>query len=317
MNDTSAFLTASPVQPPISDESSFELLYDSKDGYAVLYLGNSGGKRRVYKALKKEFRGDRVYEGLLRKEYEIGTQLDHPNICQFFGFVNVDGLGNAIEMEWVNGVPLDSAMPRDRNLKYKLVRQLCDALDYMHSRQIIHKDLKPSNILVTHNGNVVKLIDFGFADSDSHTVLKLPAGTLDYASPEQIAGLPLNPASDIYSLGKVLAYLLPNEKSVISKCLRHDSSRRPASAGEVMAMLQRHKAVRKAAVWLAAVVLAAMILLGGYMVRLHGIAEPSDSQSSDVSDPAVPHEETGGEGLNLDQVLEQATQLMLDAEDRD
>ncbi len=308
MNDTSAFLTASPAQPVISDESSFELLYESKDGYAVLYLGNSGGRRRVYKALKKEFRGDRVYEGLLRKEYEIGAQLDHPNICQFFGFVNVDGLGNAIEMEWVNGVPLDSAMPSGRKLKYKLVGQLCDALDYMHSRQIIHKDLKPSNILVTHTGHVVKLIDFGFSDSDSHTVLKVPAGTLDYASPEQTAGLPLTPESDIYSLGKVLAYMLPGERGVVSKCLRHDPNRRPASAGEVMAMLQRHKAVRTACIWLAAALLVALALIGPRIATSH---------DTEVSDQAVPHVETGNDSLNLDQVLEQATQLMLEAGDND
>ena len=311
MNDTSAFLTASPAPPVISDESSFELLYESEDGYSVLYLGNSGGKRRVYKALKEEFRGDKVYEGLLRKEYEIGAQLDHPNICQFFGFVNVDGLGNAIEMEWVNGVPLDSVMPSGRKLKYKLAGQLCDALDYMHSRQIIHKDLKPSNILVTHTGHVVKLIDFGFSDSDSHTVLKVPAGTLDYASPEQMAGLPLSARSDIYSLGKVLAYLLPGERSVISKCLKHDPSRRPASAGEVMAMLQRHKAVKTACIWLAAALLAALAFWGARAARSHDIAEPS------VSDQAVPHVETGNDSLNLDQVLEQATQLMLEAGDND
>ena len=73
---------------------------------------------------------------------------------------------------------------------------LIDALSYLHSRQTQHRDLKPSNIILTDNGQYLKLIDFGLSDTDSHAILKAPAGTEGYMAPEG--------SSDIYSLGCIL-----------------------------------------------------------------------------------------------------------------
>ena len=67
----------------------------------------------------------------------------------------------------------------------RLLMELCDAVGYVHSHQIVHRDIKPENILITRDGHHPKLIDFGFADSDAFAMVKEPAGTEGYASPEQ------------------------------------------------------------------------------------------------------------------------------------
>lgn len=307
MDDTSGFFTATAGPGTGPDCSSFELLHSSGEGYSVLYLGNSGGRRRVYKALKEQYRSDTLYEDLLRKEYEIGCQLDHPNICQYLGYGRIEGLGNAIEMEWVNGTTLDKIGNLSRKQVLNLLEQLCSAIDYMHSRQIIHRDIKPSNILVAHNGKTVKLIDFGFSDSDSHTILKAPAGTLEYASPEQIAGLPLDSRSDIYSLGKIISLILPQQRSVISKCLSKDRENRPQTAAEVLILIRRSWKRRRLSVWISGIVVATLTAAGaiwGWKDDMETVEEPSQSVNE-------------GAPLSLDDVLNQATQLIIDADGQD
>ncbi len=179
-------------------QGMFELVSSSPESYCDIWRADKDGRFRIYKALKSEYAGDQVYERLLRKEFEIGYSLDHPNICEYYAFVNLPPLGNCIEMEWIDGCSLDSLLPRGtvgKTLAVKIISEICDALSYMHSKQVVHWDLKPSNIMLTYNGNNVKLIDFGLSDTDAHSVLKGSAGTQVYASPELIfrqdGGFPL------------------------------------------------------------------------------------------------------------------------------
>lgn len=206
------------------------------ESYCEIWRADKDGRFRIYKALKSEYAGDAVYERLLRKEFEIGYSLDHPNICEYYGFVNIPPLGNCIEMEWVDGCSLDTLLPRgaiSKTLASKIINETCDALAYMHSKQIVHRDLKPSNIMLTYNGNNVKLIDFGLSDSDSHSVLKGSAGTQVYASPELISGGNVDYHTDIFSLGCVIDRLSPAYAKVARKCCQRDPSRRYQSALEV------------------------------------------------------------------------------------
>ncbi len=253
------FETPTEAQSP--RQGIFELMRSNPESYCEIWRADKDGRFRIYKALKSEYAGDAVYERLLRKEFEIGYSLDHPNICEYYGFVNIPPLGNCIEMEWVDGCSLDTLLPRgaiSKTLASKIINETCDALAYMHSKQIVHRDLKPSNIMLTYNGNNVKLIDFGLSDSDSHSVLKGSAGTQVYASPELISGGNVDYHTDIFSLGCVIDRLSPAYAKVARKCCQRDPSRRYQSALEVKEAI---KHISRLPLWLAVVALIAFVTL--------------------------------------------------------
>lgn len=254
----SSFFSSSVSQP--------ELIHESVDGWSQIYLIDRDGKFRVLKALKPEFRGEVQYEALLRKEYEIGYKLSHPNLCEIYGFIDVNGLGHCIEMEWVNGLTLSSFLSSkqvSRDLSGRIVRQLCDALAYCHSCQVIHRDIKPENIMVTHNGSNVKLIDFGLSDSDSHSVFKSACGTADFAAPELYEGSQPDVLSDIYSLGKVISLLHPSFSGIAARCTRKDPSSRFQDAESVKsaAAKVRNKVPSSVFITIAAVLIAGVVAI--------------------------------------------------------
>ena len=183
----------------------------SKSGHARMFTAVRYGKRYVLKCLKTDFRYTPVYRQALMKEFEIGLQLDHPNICRTISMESVGDLGECIVMEYVDGETLETAVKGGKiteEVVHKIAAQLLDAMEYMHAKQIVHRDIKPSNIMLTHRGGDVKLIDFGLSDSETFCVLKIPAGTRGYIAPEQLQPNAISsPSADIYSFGKVLEYM--------------------------------------------------------------------------------------------------------------
>lgn len=233
-NESSSFFTA--VSPVLMQAMPMKHIEGSTNGVCDLFTIEKDGKRRVLKCLETKFRGKAAYEALLRKEYEIGYSLSCPYICDVYSFLEHPTLGNCIEMEWIDGIPLDkylqSVVPSNER-KLRLLNQLLDAVSYFHSKQVVHKDLKPSNILVTHNGSNIKIIDFGFADKDVYSILKLSAGTEKYAAPELIAGKPVDNRADIYSLGKILLLFGSRWHGVARKCLQDAPAKRYGSVEEL------------------------------------------------------------------------------------
>ena len=212
----------------LTPQGELELLSRSQNGVFILYRCQSEGRHYVLKALQPDYRGQQVYEEMLRKEYEIGAALKHPNIREYYDLFEHPLLGNCIRMEWVDGSPLAADAVLPKSVRRRLLSQLLDAVAYMHLHQVIHRDLKPDNILVTRNGQNVKLIDFSLADSDSYSILKASAGTPLYASPEQLEGRKGDCRSDIYSLGVILSEFAENkrQRAVVAKCLRARSEQR-------------------------------------------------------------------------------------------
>lgn len=253
-------------------QGMFELVSSSPESYCDIWRADKDGRFRIYKALKSEYAGDQVYERLLRKEFEIGYSLDHPNICEYYAFVNLPPLGNCIEMEWIDGCSLDSLLPRGavgKTLAVKIINETCDALSYMHSKQVVHRDLKPSNIMLTYNGNNVKLIDFGLSDTDAHSVLKGSAGTQVYASPELISGKTVDFRSDIFSLGCVIDRLSPTYARVARKCCQRAPAKRFQSALDVK------KAIERKPLAPFAVAAVALVLLGSALWLTHPWSRPA------------------------------------------
>ncbi len=163
----------------------------------------------------------------MAREREILSTLEHPHIARLYD-AGVDQLGRPwLALEHVQGRAID-VYCRDEALtvaqRVQLLLQVCAAVAYAHGRLVIHRDLKPGNILVGDDGQV-RLLDFGIAklldgDVASETALTRVSGralTLDYASPEQVRGEPLMTTSDVYSLGVVAYELLTGARPYLLK----------------------------------------------------------------------------------------------------
>ena len=220
-----------PEGTVIEDETAPLEEIGRRDGPFILYKSSRHRRIVAIKCVRPEFRDNPLYWDMLRKEYEIGHSLNHPNIREYYSLSNDPELGICLEMEWVDGDSLDQLLPecrRNAELRDKIARQILDAVRFMHLKQVIHRDLKPGNILVTRNGQNVKLIDFSLSDSDSHLVLKGNAGTARYASPEQKECGPADFRSDIFSIGVILSEMSDSRRyrNVSRKCMRPDKDRR-------------------------------------------------------------------------------------------
>ena len=259
MGAESNFFEPLPQGQPVQ-EAPPELIHVSVEGWCELWRLHHAGRYRVGKVLKPEYRGNPVYESLLRKEFDLGSGLDHPGICRTLDWATLPGFGSAILMEWVDGRTLDVWAAQERpgpDRVRQVFCEICDALDYLHRRQRIHRDLKPENVMLTHDGDHVKLIDFGLADADAWYLHKQAAGTRDYAAPEVLAGRAADARSDIWSVGVMLKEWGGRRFArVAAKCTRPIPARRYRHAGDLRRALS-HRPLRR---WL--LVLAAGLALG-------------------------------------------------------
>ena len=196
--------------------------------YVIVERIGRGGMGEVFAAVRADGQYERnvaikvVRAGLaarealdrFRAERQILAGLDHPNIARLFDGGATESGAPYLVMELVDGVAIDEYC-RSRSLsiaeRLRLFVQVCSAVQYAHQRLVIHRDLKPGNILVTADG-VPKLLDFGIAKVldpvGGAQETELRPFTPEYASPEQVRGEPVSTASDVYALGVVLYQLL-------------------------------------------------------------------------------------------------------------
>lgn len=195
--------------------------------YEILEKIGEGGMAIVYKAkdrllnryvaikiLRPEFTKDDQFIENFRKESQAAAGLSHPNIVNVYD-VGKEGNINFIVMELIDGKPLSQLIEEKGKLNYKeainITRQVASALSLAHKNQIIHRDVKPHNILITSSGTA-KLADFGIARAVSRASIEEGndkiMGSVHYFSPEQARGAYVDERSDIYSLGIVLYEML-------------------------------------------------------------------------------------------------------------
>jgi serine/threonine protein kinase len=214
-----------PPSPEIAKRFDV-VLQLGKGGMAVVYLcrdPRQKGKIVAVKDIRTELKpGMRMAE---RVEHEVMLlkELDHPRIVKVYDLLKFPR-GSAIIMEYIDGLPLDHEIGAGRRITWdfgvRILREIGEALAYAHSRGVIHRDLKPDNILYSERHNMMKLVDFGLArlygeEVDvSMTRTGMVVGTPHYMSPEQVSGKQLDQRSDVYSFGATLYYLITGQRHV-------------------------------------------------------------------------------------------------------
>lgn len=252
-------------------------------GYNCLYKALRYGKWYFLKGLKSEYAGQSQFQDLLRKEFDLTVQLDHPNIVRTISFENDPVVGWCIVLEYIDGQTLAKySSQKDFTSNYeKIIAEILQSLNYIHAKQIIHRDLKPENILVTTNGTNVKIIDFGLADADYYSNLKLPSGTQKYIAPEQLSD-PKNVdnRADIYSFGKILLDLpLPKYyKRIAKKCSSENKAKRYKNALEIETAIKVTKRTRI----LIPIIILCLLVITVFYFRSTNSNETSTNQPADT-----------------------------------
>ena len=234
-------------------------------GFNILCKAKRYGRWWVLKGLKEPYRQDENYKNLLHKEYDILISLQHTNIVSAYSMEEIPEMGTCIVMEWIDGITLEHWSGRKTEGE-DIFLQLLDAVHYIHAKQIVHRDLKPSNIMITHNGNHVKLIDFGLSDTDDFAILKQPAGTQGYISPEQIVSQQADIRNDIFSIGCILKKILPSKPytAIIKRC-KAPIAQRYANVDELKADFMAHRNRHLSVIKRIAIAALACIILFGFI----------------------------------------------------
>ncbi|MGN1334664.1 MAG: Stk1 family PASTA domain-containing Ser/Thr kinase [Anaerovoracaceae bacterium] len=229
-------------------------------GMAVVYKGKDRLLNRyvAIKILRPEYTKDEQFIENFRRESQAAAGLSHPNIVGVYD-VGKEGNIHFIVMELIDGKVLSDVIKEKGRLDYKeaisIIRQVASALSLAHKNQIIHRDIKPHNILITSTG-VAKLADFGIAKAVSAATIvggsNKIMGSVHYFSPEQARGAYVDERSDIYSLGIVLYEMLTGKvpfdgDNPVSIALMHINDPMPSLTGEVVGIPpQLEKIVNKA-----------------------------------------------------------------------
>ena len=197
------------------------------------------------KLLAEHLAEDRNFVSRFRREALAVARLVHPNIVQVYDFGTDERSGRQfIVMEYVDGSvrgdPARARAARARATPSSILTQACRGLDYAHRHGVVHRDVKPGNLLRSRDGGQVKLADFGIAKAaEQSDITKVGSvlGTAAYLAPEQARGEPAGPASDLYALGVVayqlLAGRLPYEAASLTDLARQQEAGRPPQLHEL------------------------------------------------------------------------------------
>ena len=246
------------------------------------------GKLHFMKRLKPELRTDPRYVGALQKEFETGFRLDHPHLVRYV----LKG-DDYLLTEYVDGMTLGAFIAENPDY-YKSVQntnrfltQLLEVVGYLHQHQIIHLDLKPSNILITRIRQEVKLADLGFCYTDTYT--DTMGHTDKYAAPEQIAGVSkVDATTDIYAIGKILETLSlpPIYNKVKDRCLKELPADRYQSTDEIKACLPSE---RRKLPWLVMAIFGIMVVVGLWFYQKPQSQTVSEDSPTIIED-TLPHD---------------------------
>ena len=234
--------TSAPTFAPGSTFAGYRIEAEAgRGGMGIVYRATQValGRPVALKLIAANFAGDRSFRERFKREWETAASIDHPNV------IPVYEAGEAeehlfIAMRYVEGLDLANLLAREPELAperaVRIIAQVASALDAAHARGLVHRDVKPANVLIGAEEHVY-LTDFGLtkhASQDALTKTGLFVGSVDYAAPEQIRGEAMDARTDVYSLGCVLYQTLtkrlPYDKPAdVAKMYAHVSE--PPAAG--------------------------------------------------------------------------------------
>ena len=185
-----------------SDWSDITLLQQRRQN--TIYTAKRYGKRYLLKAISPEYQSLTDIRLLQEKEFSLGILLNHSNIAETYSLEEVPEIGRCIVMEYVDGMTLAQWLNSSptRAQRERVLAQLLEVMEYIHGLQLVHNDLKSSNILITRNGQNVKLIDFGLSDTDSTSDTN-------------------NASIDIQLFASILTLLFPKRYRPIARACQH------------------------------------------------------------------------------------------------
>ncbi len=205
-------------------------------GMATVYLAEDHelGRKVAVKILADNLAGDDNLRERFKREARLAAKLDHPNVVQVYD-VGEEGDRPFIVMEWIDGGTLADRIDRPRGLpageRLPILQQLCEGLGHAHERGLVHRDIKPQNLLIRKADGCLKIADFGIARAVEETRLTktgLVVGTDRYMAPEQLSDGKITPATDVYACGVVADETLPAGRrppeltEIVERCLRED-----------------------------------------------------------------------------------------------
>ena len=229
-----------------------------------LYIVSRYAKRYVLKGLSVEYQSLTDMQCLQEKEFSLGVSLSHPNIAETYSLEQIEGCGRCIVMEYVDGVTLAEWLTTNPSLaaRQRAMIQLLDALEYIHSLQLVHHDLKSSNILITRNGQNIKLIDFGLSELDTTH----PQNDLQH---------------DIQQFGQILSLLFPTRYIRLRQLCQN--AHFPNMAAIRLSIQKRQRCQKLFPYLVASIILIISILLS---LHTHRIYQESKHMASLANDYA-------------------------------
>lgn len=259
----------------------------------------------MLKALKSEYKDKSQFQTLLRKEFETVSKLDHANIAKETQLIDDPQYGKAIVVEFVDGRPLNAYLAENHSVEEKLniIRQIASAIGYANERNIQHRNLKASNVLIAKQGDEVKIIDFRMPFADD---LHVGYSSMAHVSPEQKDGtVAIDARADVYSLGVLMKQMgLPEDyNGLIEKCCSYNRGDRYMDMDSMVADLDGGSGSgpsTKRMATLAAVVVVLIVVVVAFFALQHKSAERQTATQEQTDSTATQQDQQTAQPQSAD-----------------
>ena len=259
----------------------------------------------MLKALKSEYKDKSQFQTLLRKEFETVSKLDHANIAKETQLIDDPQYGKAIVVEFVDGRSLNAYLAENHSVEEKLniIRQIASAIGYANERNIQHRNLKASNVLIAKQGDEVKIIDFRMPFADD---LHVGYSSMAHVSPEQKDGtVAIDARADVYSLGVLMKQMgLPEDyNGLIEKCCSYNRGDRYMDMDSMVADLDGGSgsgySTKRMAVF-AAVVVVVIVVVVAFFALQHKSAERQTATQEQTDSTATQQDQQAAQPQSAD-----------------
>lgn len=259
----------------------------------------------MLKALKSEYKDKSQFQTLLRKEFETVSKLDHANIAKETQLIDDPQYGKAIVEEFVDGRPLNAYLAENHSVEEKLniIRQIASAIGYANERNIQHRNLKASNVLIAKQGDEVKIIDFRMPFADD---LHVGYSSMAHVSPEQKDGtVAIDARADVYSLGVLMKQMgLPEDyNGLIEKCCSYNRGDRYMDMDSMVADLDGGSGSgpsTKRMATLAAMVVVLIVVVVAFFALQHKSAERQTATQEQTDSTATQQDQQAAQPQSAD-----------------